>query len=274
MNKETLRKQAEERYQKLQFKDDFLFCKILVERPDIAKELLEMILGVKIKKVVPQNQKAIELTADGRGVRLDVYLDDENGTVYDLEMQTTIRADLPKRTRYYQGMIDLNIIGRGAKFSELKETYIIFICLEDPYNEGLHIYSFNNTCKERPDLLLGDGSHKILLNAAGTQNDVSDNLMDFFNLLLTGKGKTKLSKEIESEVEKARLHEEWRLEYMTLFMRDEEKREEGRMEGREEGRIDSIRKMLSKGYTKEAILDLDFSEDEISKAEQSMFVSM
>lgn len=103
MNTEKLRKQAEEKYQQLQFKDDFLFYKILVERPDIAKNLLEMILNVKIKKVIPQNQKAIEMTAEGRGVRLDVYLHDEEGTVYDLEMQTTKKSDLPKRTRYYQG---------------------------------------------------------------------------------------------------------------------------------------------------------------------------
>lgn len=238
MNTEELRKQAEERYQQLQFKDDFLFCKILVECPDIAKELLEMILNVKIKKVIPKNQKAIEMTAEGRGVRLDVYLDDEEGTVYDLEMQTTKKSDLPKRTRYYQGMIDLNLIGRGAKFSELKKTYIIFICTEDPFNEGRHIYSFENTCKENPQRKLGDESYKVLLNAAGTMNDVSENLMDFFDLVLTGKGKTKLSKEIENEVEKAKSHEEWRVEYMTLFMRDEEKRTEGRIQATIESAVE------------------------------------
>ena len=212
MNKEELKKKAEENYQKLQFRDDFLFCKILVERPDIAKDLVEMILNTKIKEVVPQSQKPIEITADARGVRLDVYLDDENGTVYDLEMQTTKKSDLPKRTRYYQGMIDLNLINRGAKFSELRKSYIIFICVEDPFDEGRHIYSFENMCKENPERRLGDESYKILLNASGTQNDVSENLLDFFNLILTGKGNTSLSKEIESEVEKAKSHEEWRLE--------------------------------------------------------------
>ena len=38
-------------------------------------------------------------------------------------------------------------------------------------------------------------------------------------------------KKIDAEVEKARNHEEWRNEYMTLLMRDQEKREEGREEG-------------------------------------------
>ncbi|MBR1693101.1 MAG: hypothetical protein IJ711_10090 [Lachnospiraceae bacterium] len=44
---EELRQRAEERYQQLQFRDDFLFCKILEERPDIAQELLELILNKK-----------------------------------------------------------------------------------------------------------------------------------------------------------------------------------------------------------------------------------
>lgn len=269
---EELRKKAEESYQELQFRDDFMFCKILTERPDIARELLELILDVKIRKVIPQRQKVIELTADGRGVRLDVYLDDEEGTVYDLEMQTTKKTDLPKRTRYYQGMIDLNLISRGAKFSELKKCYIIFICMQDPYNEGRHLYTFENVCRENPERKLEDESYKILLNASGTLNDVSDNLKDFFNLILTGKGNTELSKKIAKEVEKAKLHEEWRIEYMTLFMRDEEKREEGREEGREEERINAIQRLIKKEQSKEFILSLGYSEEEYQRAEKGLLM--
>ena len=209
----------------------------MVENPDIAKELLELILNIRIKQVVPQKQKTIELTAEGRGIRLDVYLDDEEGTVYDLEMQTTKKKDLPKRTRYYQGLIDLELLNRGASFSELNDSYIIFICTEDPYTEGRHIYSFENICKENTKRKLGDGTYKVFLNAAGTQNDVSENLMDFFRLVLTGKGESDLSKKIEDKVEEAKQHKEWRMEYVTLYMRDEEKRAEGRAEGRIEERI-------------------------------------
>lgn len=263
---EEKKRKAEEKFQKLQFRDDFLFCKILFENPDIAKDLLEMILNIKIKKVIPQKQKAIEITAEARGVRLDVYLDDEQGTVYDLEMQTTKKTDLPKRTRYYQGMIDLNLINRGAKFSELKKSYVIFICVDDPFDEGRHIYSFENICRENPDRKLGDEAYKILLNASGTQNDVSDNLLDFFTLILTGKGGTDFTKRIENEVEKAKLHEEWRMEYMSLFLHDEEIREEGIAEGK----ITMIQSLIKKGQSKEFILTLDCSEEEYKKAEEML----
>ena len=273
--REQIRKEAEEKYQQLQFRDDFLFCKILTERPDIAKELLELILNVRIEKVVPQKQKSIEITAEGRGIRLDVYLDDEEGTVYDLEMQTTKKTDLPKRTRYYQGMIDLDLINRGAKFRELKKSYIIFICTEDPFDEGRHIYSFENVCKENPERKLGDEAYKVLLNASGTQNDVSDNLLDFFQLILTGEGNSELSRKIEGEVEKARQHEEWRIEYMTLYMRDQEKIEEGIEIGREAERTKMIQKLIQAGFTMSdpAVIALGVSESEFKEAEKLLLTT-
>lgn len=110
-------------YDELTFTDDFMFCKVLENNPEICRELLEMILNVKIRKIVCTNkQKTIEITSDGKGIRLDVYLEDAENTIYDIEMQTTEQKDLPKRSRYYQGMIDLNLIERGAKYKELKKV--------------------------------------------------------------------------------------------------------------------------------------------------------
>ena len=136
-------------YDELTFTDDFMFCKVLENNPEICRELLEMILNVKIRKIVCTNkQKTIEITSDGKGIRLDVYLEDAENTIYDIEMQTTEQKDLPKRSRYYQGMIDLNLIERGAKYKELKKSYIIFICLSDPFKKGFPLYHFYNTCKD------------------------------------------------------------------------------------------------------------------------------
>lgn len=35
------------------------------------------------------------------------------GTIYDIEMQVTDTKELPKRTRYYQSMLDLQMIDKG-----------------------------------------------------------------------------------------------------------------------------------------------------------------
>lgn len=60
--------------------------------------------------------------------------------------------ELPKRSRYYQGMIDMNLIERGAKYKELKLSFVIFICLKDPFGYGLPVYRFENICVQNRDI--------------------------------------------------------------------------------------------------------------------------
>ena len=55
-------------------------------------------------------------------------------------------------------MIDLNLIEKGADYSELKETFIIFVCLHDPFKHNECVYTFENRCKEVQGLQLGDES--------------------------------------------------------------------------------------------------------------------
>ncbi len=91
-------------YEELLFTDDFMFCKVLENNEELCKELLELILGKRIRRInYLAKQKVIDITSDGKGVRLDVYLEDDENTVFDIEMQTTTNKNLPKRTRYYQG---------------------------------------------------------------------------------------------------------------------------------------------------------------------------
>ena len=82
-------------------------------------------------------------------------------------------------------MIDLNLLERGADYKELKKSYVIFICPFDQFQEGLHKYTFENQCKEIPELVLGDESTKIFLCAGGHADDVSDEMKDFLNWLTT-----------------------------------------------------------------------------------------
>ena len=192
---EQYRQEAEERYASLQFSDDFLFCKILTENEDITRELLELILDTKIGSVRVNKQETIDLTSDGRGIRLDVYAEDDENEVFDVEMQTTRQKNLPKRSRYYQGMIDLNLINRGDDFKKLKKSFVIFICMSDPFpGYDRCIYRFENVCREESELALGDETYKVFLNADGTKGDVSDELKDFLHLLRDGYGKSRLVK--------------------------------------------------------------------------------
>ena len=233
-------------YEELTFADDFMFCKIMESNQDLCRELTELILGRKIGGILTiDKQKPVEVTADGRGVRFDIYMMEDNQTVYNIEMQAGPIDDLPCRTRYYQGMIDLDLMERGAKFNDLKHSYIIFICLENLFPKiGLHKYSFAMMCREWQNLELGDRSHRIIISAKGDQNDVSEELQAFLTYLTSGTPGTDLTNRLDHKVKEARSHIEWRKEYMTLLERDERMREEGREEGRKEGREEEKKNTL------------------------------
>ena len=99
-------------------------------------------------------------------------------------------------------------------------------------------------------LALGDGTEKIFLNAKGTQEDISKDLKAFLDYVLGKKSENDFIKRLEEEVKEARKNREWRHEYMTLLMRDQENWErgmeagiekgkaEGRAEGKAEGRAE------------------------------------
>ena len=76
-------------YDELTFADDFMFCKILVNNPDLCEELVSLVVGKDVRIVHIEKQAPIEETSDGRGVRLDVYVEGDDATIYDIEMQTT-----------------------------------------------------------------------------------------------------------------------------------------------------------------------------------------
>lgn len=253
------------KYEELDFTNDFMFCKILKENKELCRELVELILERKVKKIVYiQKQDAIEITSDGKGIRLDVYFEDEESTVYDLEMQTTMDKHLPKRSRYYQGMIDLNLIQRGDSYKKLKKSYIIFICLTNPFDGQLHKYTFENRCRENPELILGDETVKVVVTPQGIKQDVTEEMQQFLCFLAGQKADSDFTKKIEAEVTRARKKEDWRLEYMTLQMRDQENIEKGIQQGIEKGKIEVAVKMMRKGSSDEEIMEMtDLSREQV-----------
>ena len=107
------------KYEELTFCDDFMFCKILEQNPALCRELLELILDRKVGELACVNrQKPIEITANGKGVRFDVYAEGSDSVIYDIEMQNAVSDSIAKRSRYSQGMIDLSLIDRGAHYSD------------------------------------------------------------------------------------------------------------------------------------------------------------
>ena len=207
--------------------DDFMFGAVM-KNPKRCKPLLEYILGVKIKKIeYPELQKTIDKQYKSKSVRLDVYVEDDKHTVYNIEIQTTRKKNLPKRLRYYQGIIDLNIIDKGEDYTSLKKSFVIFICTYDPFGAGRYIYTFRNRCDEDDTIFLGDEATKIVLNAKGTKGDISEELKDTLDLIAGKAPKSEYAKDLQPAVEDVKQSKEGRREYMLLMMRDKEQQKMG-----------------------------------------------
>lgn len=247
-----------ETYDDLKISNDFMFAKVMRNKR-LCKKLLEVILGIEIEKIeYPEEQKTIDLSMDARSVRLDVYVKDDKETIYNVEMQTINTRNLPKRSRYYQGMIDLNLIEKGEDFNKLNKSYVIFICLEDIFKDGRCVYLFENLCIQDTSIHLNDETTKVFLNPQGIIENVDEELANFLKYLAEGKPVDCFTKQLEEEVVKAKENEEWRREYMTLMMREREKYEEGHEAGFTEGEV-LLGNLMSRLITDGRIEDVELA---------------
>lgn len=212
-----MRKERQKRFEELTFTDNYMFQKVLVEDKELLCDLLELILGKKVKGICyAEMEKTLQHTASSKGIRMDVFVEDEEDTVYDVEMQTTKDKELPKRARYYQGVVDLNSISTGEHYVDLKSSIIIFICLFDPFDKGLALYHYEARCRET-GLPLQDGSMYVFINACGDTSGLSEDMRSFLSYLREGKvSENPLVKRLDRGVEQVRSKIEWRAEFMTL----------------------------------------------------------
>lgn len=236
--------------QELNLEDDFLFAKVMSDK-DICREFLEKLLDIRIEKIeMPVNQKVIDLLMDCKGIRLDIYVKDENNTVYNVEMQRIDNKNLGKRMRYYQGNIDIDCIQKGKDYKELTRSYVIFICTFDYFKYGRHKYTFENICLEDNSIKLKDDTQKIILNTKGYLDDLDDELLEFLRYVENSNdeeaenAKGNLVKHIHDRVKKVKNDDKVEVEFMTLLERDKEKIEEGK----EEGKTELLIKLLIKKF--------------------------
>lgn len=230
----------QKKYEELTITDDFMFGKVMRD-PERCRKLLEIILGFKIRKIVfLDDQDSFHPDYRAKGIRLDVYVEDADNSVYTVEMQAENTGTLPKRSRYYQSVIDIHLLEKGADYNTLKKSYIIFICTFDLFGKDRYIYHFENLCREDPAIRLGDETEKIFLNASGIEGDVGEDLRNLLSYFKNRIPQDEFTREVDQAVMSARAHREWRTEYMKLTLWEQDIKREAREEGREEGKIKTL----------------------------------
>ena len=171
-----------ESFQKLNLTNAYLFAAALQDE-EICRNLLEIVLNKEIPRVKAHAEHTLFLDSDFKSVRFDVYASDEDEVSYDVEMQNDDARNLPKRSRYYQGEMDVTSLKPGEDYNQLKPSYIIFICAFDPFGEGRYQYVFEEYCRDA-GILLGDETQKIFFNTNGTdQENITPELLHLFAYL-------------------------------------------------------------------------------------------
>ena len=206
-----------EKWNSLTLANNFIFCKVLEENPDVCKELLEMLLDIKIDRIEqPKSEQTFKTDFDSRGIRLDVYVKDGTGRCFDIEIQTSNYMRLEKRARYYQGLMDVDSIQFGQEYSALKDSYVIFLCLGDAFGHRLPVYTFRYRAEEDKNILMNDGTVNIFFNATMYDKMQSDNLRSFFKYLCGKNSDDNFTDRLSALVERVKMNAQWRHRYMTI----------------------------------------------------------
>ena len=216
--------------EELRFTDDFMFCRVM-QTPELCKGVIERLLGIKVERIeYPELQKEIRPYYSAHGVRMDVYVKDSD-RIFDIEMQTSVPDDLPRRMRYYQSMIDIDTLIKGSEYETLKESYVIFLCTKDPFGLGLPVYSFSTVCKEKKDFALNDGINKLFFNASAAALEKNLEIKGFLGYLCSGKPSDTFTEDIEQRVERLKINEIFRSNYMMDALPLHDARKAGLKEG-------------------------------------------
>lgn len=148
---------------------------------DGAELLLRIILNkpdLRVKSVKTQRRMKNLI---GRDVCLDIDADDDAGKEYNIEVQRADKGADRKRARYHSSILDAHLLHPGDDFSNLPETFVIFITENDVIGKGKPIYSIERRIDDT-DELFDDGEHIIYVN--GADKDASTELgklmHDFF----------------------------------------------------------------------------------------------
>lgn len=213
----------------LEFSDWPMFD-LLMTNEELCRELLEVVLDApvsNIEYIIAEND--IRPTLTNHGVRLDAYVKTEN-EVCNIEMQTVKRAKLGRRLRFYQGAMDTLALRRGEHYGNLPPCYIVFICLHDPFNAGLPVYTLNVKCQENTSVKTDHGFTWIVLAAPAWDRLPPGRLRNLLHYISTGEaGDDRFATKLAAAVRAANGDEAWRKEKMALLTFEEDMEIQRRM---------------------------------------------
>ena len=226
---------------------DDLFMQVVLEEQACTEYILQTILDKSSLKLKEQRLQKRLSNLHGRALVLDCLCTDEKGLLYNIEVQNSSAGAIPKRARYHAALIDTHSLKKGEKFSQLPESYVIFITDKDVLGEGEQLYQIERVIRKSGSLFQ-DGSHILYFNTAIQSDNTLGKLARDF--------KEANPKEIQSEVlshrvaslKEGKLDREGEKKMNVLLEKYRKKAvEEGIEKGIEKGLAQGIQQGLEKG---------------------------
>jgi len=252
----------EEKWEQATIANNYIFYKVMHENPDICKELLEILLEMKIDRIEIYQEKELLAEFGKKGIRMDVYARGMDKS-FDLEIQACDTGELPERARYYQGLMDTTQLESGQDFKNLNSSYIIFICIPDIFKKGLGKYTFENLCLENPEIKLNDRAYKYFFIARNYDKLLNEQQKAFMKCMLSNESSSTFTEKIIRMVKNAKLNTQWRNSFMEFERQlaysfregKAEGMELGKAEGRDEKAVEASIEFLRKGIAPEIIAE-------------------
>lgn len=234
--------------------DDFLFQQMLLQEGDgekFCRILLSTILGKPIRnvRIIPQ-KNILGIDTNRHGIRMDAYIEEvsentfpDSGCIdaevipdiYDIEPNSKYeKSTLPKRMRYYHGLIDTQLLSTGVDYDKIPNVIIIVILPYDPFNKNRMVYTIQNQCVEDFSLPYNDGATKIFLYTKGTEGNPSQELRDMLKYIEKTTIDNITNQNIDAVhhlVEKVKQRKEVGINYMKSWELEKMWRKEGLEEG-------------------------------------------
>ncbi|MBQ6399413.1 MAG: PD-(D/E)XK nuclease family transposase [Clostridia bacterium] len=141
--------------------------RILTGKPDL--QIQENLTEYRISKL------------DTKDAVLDVIAVDEQGVFYHIEIQLANSDDHIRRVRFYSAMVDSELLEKGTKYTDLPNTFIFYISMNDFMGLGEPIAQVESTIGKKKKTY-EDGKHIVYVNAGVDDESEVARLMDYFKL--------------------------------------------------------------------------------------------
>lgn len=161
---------------------DDLYMNVFFDgQPKLIEIVLRIILDKQDLTVISSTMQKPYKNLLGHSLALDIVAVDSEGRQYDIEVQNDPAEASPQRARLHSSYMDQDMLMPKQSFSELPESYVIFILAKDYFKKGLPFYSADRSIKQLGNADFGDGSHIIYVNGEYKGEDALGQLMSDFN---------------------------------------------------------------------------------------------